>query len=174
MASGACLRQAASPREAFCVWPLATRRSISSLRAGSFGQLPGRLFPGSWPATAAMIAWARSRSMRKPFTRVVRGAGMAGRVSKFAAGSEQELRVRKVGLPIDAVFPKGLGSPSAMEEEQPLPSRRFSERRSASACKSHEEQVRRLRRMSIEERIHMALGMKERFSWLKLGGVPWK
>lgn len=55
--------------------------------------------------------------MRKPFTRVVRGAGMAGRVSKFAAGSEQELRVRKVGLPIDAVFLKGLGSTSAMEKE---------------------------------------------------------
>ena len=42
---------------------------------------------------------------------------MAGRVSKFPAGSEQELRVRKVGLLIDAVFPKGLGSPSAMEKE---------------------------------------------------------
>jgi hypothetical protein len=42
---------------------------------------------------------------------------MVGRVSNFAAGSEPELRVRKVGLPIEAVFPKGLRSLSAMEKE---------------------------------------------------------
>ena len=40
-------------------------------------------------------------------------------------------------------------------------------RRSVSVEKSREDELRRLRLMTIEERIHKALGMKDRFSWLK-------
>jgi hypothetical protein len=54
-----------------------------------------------------------------------------------------------------------------MEQEQPLPFSHVSMRRSVSAEKSREDELRRLRLMTIEERIHKALGMKDRFSWLK-------
>jgi len=40
-------------------------------------------------------------------------------------------------------------------------------RRSVSAEKSREDELRRLRLMTIEERIHKALAMQDRFSWLK-------
>jgi hypothetical protein len=44
-------------------------------------------------------------------------------------------------------------------------------RRSVTAEKSREDELRRLRLMTIEERIHKALTIKDRFSWLKPCGV---
>jgi len=40
-------------------------------------------------------------------------------------------------------------------------------RRSACAAKSREQEIERLHRMSVKERISEALGMGERFSWIK-------
>ncbi len=47
-------------------------------------------------------------------------------------------------------------------EGKPFPRRQ----RSCSADKSFESEMKRLRSMSIEERVLEALGMSKRFSWL--------
>jgi hypothetical protein len=54
-----------------------------------------------------------------------------------------------------------------MINEPHLHPHHFSARRSASAEKSREDELSHLKQMTVEERIHSALGMKERFSWLK-------
>jgi hypothetical protein len=54
-----------------------------------------------------------------------------------------------------------------MIHESHLHSHHVSARRSASAEKSLKDELCRLKQMTVEERIRRALGMKERFSWLK-------
>jgi len=58
-----------------------------------------------------------------------------------------------------------------MEQDQPRHFSHGPERPSSSAKQSREEEQRRLRLITVEERIYKALGMKKRFSWLQPSGV---
>lgn len=49
----------------------------------------------------------------------------------------------------------------------PAAKRARAPRRSACAAKSRAEEIERLHRMSVKERISAALGMSDRYSWLK-------